>query len=62
MQIPKRLLLTTVLILTACSNMPQDENTGLKAYPNPYNPTAGNLTIERADVIGGMVKVEVHRV
>lgn len=49
MQIPKRLLLTTVLILTACSNMPQDENTGLKAYPNPYNPTAGVLTIERAD-------------
>lgn len=38
-----------VLLLAACSNLPPDENSGIKAYPNPYNPTQGNLTIEKND-------------
>ena len=33
----------------ACSNLPQDDANIIKAYPNPYNPTAGVLTIERTD-------------
>jgi hypothetical protein len=38
-----------MLLLAACSNLPPDETAGIKAYPNPYNPTQGNLTIEKID-------------
>lgn len=42
-----------VLLLAAlacnCNNMLPDSAQVLKAYPNPYNPTAGVLTIENAD-------------
>jgi hypothetical protein len=42
-----------VLLLAAlacnCNNMLPDSTQVLKAYPNPYNPTAGVLTIENAD-------------
>jgi len=31
----------------ACSNLPPDDSAPFKAYPNPYNPTAGVLTIEK---------------
>lgn len=37
------------LFIAACSNLPPDETAGIKAYPNPYNPTQGNLTIEKVD-------------
>lgn len=43
------LALPFVLFLAACSNLPPDETAGIKAYPNPYNPTQGNLTIEKTD-------------
>ncbi len=45
----KLLLALPFLILTACSNLPPDETSGIKAYPNPYNPPQGNLTIEKVD-------------
>lgn len=32
-----------------CNNMVPDTTQTLKAYPNPYNPTAGVLTIENTD-------------
>jgi hypothetical protein len=32
-----------------CNNMVPDTAQTLKAYPNPYNPTAGVLTIENTD-------------
>lgn len=38
-----------MLLFAACSNLPPDETSGIKAYPNPYNPTQGNLTIEKVD-------------
>ena len=38
-----------LLFISACSNLPPDETAGIKAYPNPYNPTQGNLTIEKVD-------------
>lgn len=48
----KRKLFLTIAfaaLLGACSNLPPDETSGIKAYPNPYNPTQGNLTIEKVD-------------
>lgn len=48
----RKKLFTAVLItafFAACSNLPPDETAGIKAYPNPYNPTQGNLTIEKTD-------------
>ncbi|MFZ5627672.1 MAG: hypothetical protein ACOY5B_00975 [Spirochaetota bacterium] len=42
-----------VLVIAAlaanCNNMVPDTTQTLKAYPNPYNPTAGVLTIENTD-------------
>ena len=46
-------ILPIVLVLAAlagnCNNMVPDSTQTLKAYPNPYNPTAGVLTIENVD-------------
>lgn len=33
----------------ACSNLPSEDASSIKAYPNPYNPTTGILTIEKTD-------------
>lgn len=35
--------------VVGCTNMPLDGSQKLKAYPNPYNPAAGVLTIENLD-------------
>ena len=35
-----------LLAFTACMNMPADE-ASFKAYPNPYDPSKGVLTIEK---------------
>ena len=43
------LIIPALLWMSACSNLPPDETAGIKAYPNPYNPTQGNLTIEKTD-------------
>lgn len=43
------LFLTALFSFAACSNLPPDETSGIKAYPNPYNPTQGVLTIEKTD-------------
>lgn len=48
----KRALLTIICLSTfvmGCNNMQPDDSQTLKAYPNPYNPTAGVLTIEKTD-------------
>ncbi|GAB4433336.1 MAG: hypothetical protein OHK0011_16380 [Turneriella sp.] len=45
--IPIALLLTA--LVAHCNNMVPDTTQTLKAYPNPYNPTAGVLTIENND-------------
>lgn len=37
------------LVLAHCGNMPMDDSTAFKAYPNPYNPAAGVLTLEMLD-------------
>ena len=37
----------TAAAFAACSNLPPDDSVPFKAYPNPYNPTAGVLTIEK---------------
>ncbi|AFM13875.1 hypothetical protein [Turneriella parva] len=42
-------IIAAVTLQAGCSNMPQDDANIIKAYPNPYNPTAGVLTIERTD-------------
>jgi hypothetical protein len=46
-------ILPILFVLTAiagnCNNMAPDSAQTLKAYPNPYNPTQGVLTIENAD-------------
>lgn len=42
-----RLVLLASFALAACSNLPPDDSVPFKAYPNPYNPTAGVLTIEK---------------
>ena len=42
-------IFATAALFAACSNMPSDDANIIKAYPNPYNPTAGVLTIERTD-------------
>jgi hypothetical protein len=34
-------------LLVACNNMPPDDTAPFKAYPNPYNPSQGTLTIEK---------------
>lgn len=44
-----KLAIPFLLLIAACSNLPPDETAGIKAYPNPYNPTQGNLTIEKLD-------------
>lgn len=49
MKLLKYTLIGMVAFFAACSNLPTDEENILKAYPNPYNPTQGNLTIERSD-------------
>lgn len=41
--------LAAVGVATACSNMLPDSTQTIKAYPNPYNPNAGVLTIENLD-------------
>ncbi|MFO1480013.1 MAG: hypothetical protein U1F40_07440 [Turneriella sp.] len=41
--------LALVAFTAACNNMVPDSTQALKAYPNPYNPTAGVLTIENVD-------------
>lgn len=44
------LLIFTVAVFAArCTNMPLDGAQKFKAYPNPYNPAAGVLTIENLD-------------
>lgn len=40
-------LMIAATAFAACSNLPPDDTTPFKAYPNPYNPTAGVLTIEK---------------
>lgn len=42
-----RLIFFASLTLAACSNLPPDDTAPFKAYPNPYNPTTGVLTIEK---------------
>ncbi len=49
MKLFKYTMIAALAYFAACSNMPSDEANILKAYPNPYNPTQGNLTIERSD-------------
>lgn len=41
------IILAVAAALLACSNLPPDDSTPFKAYPNPYNPTQGKLTIEK---------------
>lgn len=41
--------LALVAFTSACNNMVPDSTQALKAYPNPYNPTAGVLSIENVD-------------
>lgn len=44
------LIMAMLLIASgACSNLPSEDTSSIKAYPNPYNPTAGVLTIEKTD-------------
>lgn len=43
------LLFIPVLVPGNCNNMVPDTAQTLKAYPTPYNPTAGVLTIEYTD-------------
>lgn len=38
-----------ILFGGACSNLPSEETSSIKAYPNPFNPSAGVLTIEKID-------------
>ncbi len=47
----KILLLSFALVAfhAACNNMAPDSAQALKAYPNPYNPASGVLTIENTD-------------
>lgn len=45
----KSIRLITVAVaalVVACSNLPQDDSS-FKAYPNPYNPNNGVLTMEK---------------
>jgi len=49
MKLLRYVIFATAALQAACSNMPQDDANIIKAYPNPYNPTAGVLTIERTD-------------
>ncbi len=42
-------IIATAALQLACSNLPQDDSNLIKAYPNPYSPTAGVLTVERTD-------------
>lgn len=46
------ILVTIILAVNACSNLPSETTSSIKAYPNPYNPTAGVLTIEKTDGSG----------
>lgn len=49
MKLLRYAIFATAVLQAACSNMPQDDANIIKAYPNPYNPTAGVLTVERTD-------------
>lgn len=43
------MLLSLSIFALACSNLPPDQADAFKAYPNPYNPTQGKLTIVKTD-------------
>lgn len=43
------ILSSAVLFAGACSNLPSEDTSSIKGYPNPYNPAAGVLTIEKTD-------------
>jgi hypothetical protein len=43
--------LAVAVLITSCSNLPPDDAASFKAYPNPYNPAAGNLTLEKTSGI-----------
>lgn len=47
-------LIIAALVITsgACNNLPSEETSSIKAYPNPYNPASGILTIEKTDGSG----------
>ena len=48
----KKIVLISLALMAftaACNNMVPDSTQALKAYPNPYNPTAGVLSIENVD-------------
>lgn len=42
-------VIAAAFVVVACNNMVPDTTQTLKAYPNPFNPTTGVLTIEMAD-------------
>jgi hypothetical protein len=50
MKIPITVVIAVAFLSgTACSNLPPESPGGIKAYPNPYLPTSGSLTIEKTD-------------
>ncbi len=49
MKLSKYLIGGILLVLTQCVNLPMDDKVAFKAYPNPYSPAAGVLTLEKLD-------------
>ncbi len=47
MKLIRLIFFALAAVFAACSNLPPDDATSFKAYPNPYNPAAGNLTLEK---------------